>query len=145
MRVTTRLGDAHLTIRLGRVDATGRLNPWESAPAVPSWQRWPLSELRVSRHRIPEGVQVEAQYRAAVAAVQATWGRWDREIPIVPMVPDMNGRWVGRLLRGDRTIVTLQVCPRDGLTYPAAENTSVGDRPHTADLPHTPPNSSERA
>lgn len=99
IRVPTRLNDHQTTIRLGRILPDQSIEPWaqDGIEALPEWHRWALSEVKVSRHRLPRESQTEFRYRHACDTVRSKWGRWEQEIPLVPMRQDKDN-WVAEVV-----------------------------------------------
>lgn len=118
LRVPTRLGDEQTTVRLARVEG-GRLVPWAAADTP--WKAWALSEVRVRRTRIPPDAAPAPEFAAAAEAARGTWGRFERELPVLPLVEDGAGTWRGELLRPERRGV-IPVCytTTAGLAFGAA-------------------------
>jgi len=123
VRVPTRLSDFQTTVRLGRVMPDGSVAPWADTPyTLPPWHRWALSEVRVSRHRLPTTSRPDPALRAACNAVRTTWGRWEQEIPLVPLQPYGN-RWRGSAVRPDGQIIAIEYDADFGFSFsPAPDN-----------------------
>ena len=127
LRVPTRLGDEQTAVRLARVDGT-RLVPWADSDAP--WKAWALSEVRVRATRIPRDATVTGEFAAAAEAVRATWGRFERELPLLPLIERETGMWEGYLMRADakpvwvRYSVALGSCFRRMWRVEAALRTS---------------------
>jgi CRISPR-associated endonuclease/helicase Cas3 len=118
VRVPTRLDDRYITLRLGRVDETGAVVPWaQPAEEVPAWHRWALSEVRVSRTRVPSGSVPEERLRQASDAARKTWNRWEQNIPLAPLEP--NGSfWTAQMLAPDGREFTVEYGADSGLSTP---------------------------
>ncbi|MGH2487562.1 MAG: CRISPR-associated helicase Cas3', partial [Ktedonobacterales bacterium] len=59
--VPTRLGEEQVVLRLGRVMHDGRIEPWAETDG-PAWERWSLSEVRVTSRWFPPGSSVDRRY-----------------------------------------------------------------------------------
>jgi CRISPR-associated endonuclease/helicase Cas3 len=120
LRVPTRLSDHQTTVRLGRVMPDQSIAPWadEGGSDLPPWYRWGLSEVKVSRHRLPTGSRPDAAHRAACELAKATWGRWEEEIPLVPL--RLEGvRWRARMIRPDAATVSIDYDAASGFSFSA--------------------------
>lgn len=126
VRVPTRLSDHQITIRLGRVMDDESIAPWAPSRAdVPPWHQWALSEVSVSRARVPFGSTVHGAEQAKCDAVRATWGRWEQEIPLVPLRYHA-GRWFGRVVAPDGNATAIEYDPELGLSFRVADEQDVG-------------------
>ncbi len=114
LRVPTRLGDEQTAVRLARVQG-GRLVPWAESDAP--WKAWALSEVRVRRTRIPPDVAVLPEFTGAAEAVRATWGRFERELPVLPLVERGAGMWEGELVRPDGKPAQVRYSTALGLAF----------------------------
>jgi CRISPR-associated endonuclease/helicase Cas3 len=117
-RVPTRLGDHQLVVRLGRTVDDGRIVPWadEGSADGPTWHGWALSEIRVSRRRLPPKSQPLEAYRVACDAARATWGRWEKEIPLAPLRLQ-DGRWVCAMIGPDGESIEMEYDAHAGLAF----------------------------
>jgi CRISPR-associated endonuclease/helicase Cas3 len=118
VRVPTRLGDHQTTVRLGRATTNQSVVPWAAVEGstLPDWHQWSLSEVRVSRRRVPMNSTPESLYRAACEAVREKWGRWEQEIPLIPLRPD-GGRWIGHITDPEGQSVTVEYNADFGLAF----------------------------
>jgi CRISPR-associated endonuclease/helicase Cas3 len=116
VRVPTRLDDHYLTIRLGRVAEDASIAPWaDVGDDLPPWHRWTLSEVRVTKNRLPPKSTSDPSLAEACNAVRATWGRWDQETPLIPLRFD-GTRWVGCAVRPDGDVVDVAYDASSGLS-----------------------------
>lgn len=115
LRVPTRLGDEQTTVRLARVLPSGRLAPWADADAP--WEAWALSEVRVRRTRVPLDAAPVAGFAAAADAARSTWGRFERELPVLPLEEKSPGVWQGELLRPGRKPIRFGYTTASGLSF----------------------------
>ena len=118
VRVPTRLGDHQTVVRLGRVMPDQSISPWAEDPSgdLPIWHQWALSEVRVSRRRLPMNSLTEPGYRAGCDLARATWSRWEQEIPLVPLRYE-GGCWVARMITAESQTVEIEYDPESGLTF----------------------------
>ncbi len=100
IRAPTRLGDEQTIVRLARVMPDGSLAPWIETESEP-WKAWALSEVRLSRWKVPRGATAEPRYDAAIAAVRAGWGKWEQDRPVLPLVEASAGVFDGVLAAAD--------------------------------------------
>lgn len=116
--VPTRLGDHQSVVRLGRLMNDGRVVPWadDSLEDWPAWHGWALSEIRVSRRRLPADSQPPEAIRAACDAARATWGRWEQEIGLVPLRQEGEA-WIGTMIRPDGSSIEIEYEANSGLTF----------------------------
>ena len=118
LRVPTRLGDEQTTLRLARVCGE-RLEPWAEADAL--WKAWALSEVRVRRTRVPLDATVTPNFAAAAESIRATWGRYERELPVLPLEEGTPGLWRGALLRPGKEPIRITYTAATGLAFAAVE------------------------
>jgi len=118
VRVPTRLSDHQTSVRLGRVMADRSVVPWaaNAETKLPAWHQWSLSEVRVSRRRVPMNSVADVTHRAACDAARKTWGRWEQEIPLVPLRSD-GDRWIGSVLTPDGQLVAVAYDAWSGLSF----------------------------
>jgi CRISPR-associated endonuclease/helicase Cas3 len=129
LRAVTRLGAERTTVRLARVGQAGSLEPWERDVSLPPWQRWALSEVKLSRYRVPAGTAASPKHAATVAALRGQWGPWEQDVPVVPMEPSDDGEWCGACVRPDERTITLRVNAAIGLSFETGTRASAGDVP----------------
>jgi CRISPR-associated endonuclease/helicase Cas3 len=116
LHARTRLSEDQTVVRLARVDRDGCLTPWDTMEGV-AWRAWALAEVRLSSKRVPWDVGAEPKYDAAIAAVRATWGRFEQEIPVLPLLCEV-GTWRGILIRrGDQRAIAVRYTDEEGLAY----------------------------
>ncbi|MCU0649863.1 MAG: CRISPR-associated helicase Cas3' [Gemmatimonadaceae bacterium] len=126
LRAVTRLGAERTTVRLARVTQSGQLEPWEPDTSLPEWQRWALSEVKLSRHRVPAGTEAPLKYAVEVARLRGRWGRWEQDTTIVPIEKGDDGCWSGRGIAPNGSTVTLRVDPLEGLSFERRGGTGHG-------------------
>ncbi|MGH7046613.1 MAG: CRISPR-associated helicase Cas3' [Stellaceae bacterium] len=88
VRTPTRLGEARVTFRLARCE-DGEVRPWYALedPKDPN-RAWALSEVSVRQARLKGAVE-----EPGVTAVKEQWPAWDRDIPVLLLRRDSDGRW----------------------------------------------------
>lgn len=93
-RVETRLTEGSHTIRLGLLNGDGSVGPWYRMPdSAPPWQAWALSEVRVRANRIPPDLKPPERLAAAVEAARSSWGRFEREMPLLVLEQAEDRLW----------------------------------------------------
>ena len=119
MRVPTRLGDERTPVRLARVAADGRVEPWVAHDG-PDWKAWALSEVRVSARRVPRAAVVaDDALRVRADVVRAEWGAFEQDLPIAPLAWDPGaGVWRATLRAPERErLIELCYTSDAGLAY----------------------------
>jgi CRISPR-associated endonuclease/helicase Cas3 len=118
VRVPTRLNDHQIAVRLGRALADGSIAPWanDDGADLPAWHRWALSEVRVSRRRLPINSSSAPAYRAACDAARSLWGRWEQEIPLVPLHLERS-RWVGSMIHPEGERIAIEYNVDSGFSF----------------------------
>jgi hypothetical protein len=109
-------------VRLARVLGDGTLAPWIESDG-PAWKAWALSEVRLSRWKVPAGSTAEPRFDAAVQSARADWGKWEQKDPVLPLEPIGAGQFAGILhppgaARPRRIVYHVA----RGLSYPADQD-----------------------
>ena len=104
IRARTRLSDEQTTVRLARVLENDTLAPWVESDG-PAWKAWALSEVRVRAWKVPPGSRAESRFDAAIAGARDSWGKYERDIAVLPLIPDNAGGFQGKVLLPDADTV----------------------------------------
>ena len=97
-QVRTRLSDPQTTLRLAQLGRDGILTPW-AGPRQPLWRSWALSEVKVSRYRVPLGSAPVQEFANVCSDARRDWGKRERtrtDLIILPL-EEINGAWQGAL------------------------------------------------
>lgn len=115
IRTPTRLADdPRVTLRLARIAADGRVEPYARAEAPDEpWRAWRLSEVAVSERKA-RGEANPDHLSAAATAAKADWPRYDTDKILVILEPTPDGGDAGTVA-GPRGPRHLAYCPRTGL------------------------------
>lgn len=121
LRVMTRIGRPHTTVRLARVCGDGSFTPWAQHER-PAWKAWALSEVRLSSRKVPPDAMPEPKWSACVAAAKSQWGKFEQEIPVLPLEQVGDQCWRGVLVHNGATgHVVARYTSAAGLEYEMAE------------------------
>lgn len=113
----TRLGSDQTTVRLARVTDDGGLEPWIWTDD-PLWKRWALSEVRLSRWKVPEHSTAEPRFEAAVDRIRDEWRRYEQRIPVIPLERGTEASWRATILRPDgKAPIGVVYTEGEGLAY----------------------------
>ncbi|MGH7114437.1 MAG: hypothetical protein ACREE9_08080 [Stellaceae bacterium] len=85
VRTPTRLGEARMTFRLARCE-DDHVRPWYAHED--QYRAWALSEVSVRAARLHSAAE-----EPEVKAVKQQWPAWDRDIPVLLLRRDSDGRW----------------------------------------------------
>jgi CRISPR-associated endonuclease/helicase Cas3 len=91
-KVTTRLIDNRIVIRLGRME-NGVIIPY--ATDKEERKAWALSEIQVPLNRIPEDAAPPPHLAAAAETARAHWGRYEQDMPLIVLEPAKDGNFSG--------------------------------------------------
>lgn len=115
LRVPTRLIDEQTVVRLAKIDERGEVTPWTGGSRE-DWRAWALSEVRLSRWKLPKETAIATEQQASVEAIRVTWPKYERDVLVVPM-HQSDGVWLADLTRPDRSIVRLGYTATAGVTW----------------------------
>jgi CRISPR-associated endonuclease/helicase Cas3 len=115
LRARTRLGEDQVPVRLARV-AGDRLVPWISDTTIPEWQRWSLSEVKLSAKRVAWDATCAPEWQSQVETVRAAWSRFEQRTPVVVLQKSDDARYSGTLVRSGKTI-TLEYDEKTGASF----------------------------
>jgi CRISPR-associated endonuclease/helicase Cas3 len=118
-RIRTRDADDPAILRLGRWQ-DGVIHPWiDPDPDTdrPPAMAWRLSQVswRLQRLARTAWEEPDAALKQAADVARQSWGRWERDLPLVVLRPDGQGGWTGEARDDTGQPVTIRYCARRGL------------------------------
>ncbi|WP_201153586.1 CRISPR-associated helicase Cas3' [Rhodothalassium salexigens] len=119
-RIRTRDADDPAPLRLGRWQ-DGVIQPWVDPDPMadrPAAIAWRLSQVSWRLKRLARAAWEEPDPALARAAAEArkTWGRWERDLPLVVLQPAGEGSWTGEARDDEGQTLPIRYCPRRGLS-----------------------------
>lgn len=115
LRVPTRLIDEQTVVRLATIDERGEVTPWTGGSRE-DWRAWALSEVRLSRWKLPKGTSIAPGQQASVEAIRVTWPKYERDVLVVPL-HQYDRVWLADLTRPDGSMARLEYTATAGVTW----------------------------
>nr|WP_242463595.1 CRISPR-associated helicase Cas3' [Rhodothalassium salexigens] len=119
-RIRTRDADDPVTLRLGRWQDSV-IQPWiDPDPKVDrtTAMAWQLSQVSWNLKRLARTAWEEPDpaLARAVAEARKTWGRWERDLPLVVLRPTGKDGWTGEARDDKGQPLAIRYCPQRGLS-----------------------------
>jgi hypothetical protein len=102
-------------VRLARVQGN-QIVPWIADASIPEWQRWSLSEVKLSAKRVTWDATCAPEWQSRIDNSREDWSRFEQRTPVVVLQPIDDGNWTGSLLRNDG-VITLGYSEGTGASY----------------------------